>query len=162
MSRGCYYDTSGCLVCPELPAVVGHPSYYEQQAIIGWNAGANSVDQVDGDLHTVFTMPAGTVGAVVGLKSVRTKQTLPGAVEHGWYFQSVGGVDMAQVIELGAVKTPIMERLDTDVFEIRRTNDIVQFFMNNVEQWRSKTPSYGPKIVNACLYASGDAVPGSS
>ena len=155
----CYFDASNCLVCPEVAAIAAVPARIERMPVVGWNAGANSIQiRDDSHLHTVFTMPPGTAGAVVGLKGSRARQTLPVLVEHGWHFQSVGAANMAQVMEGGVTKTSLVARAADDQFEIRRIHGAVTYWKNGTLVYTSLVPSTGAKLVNACLYVSGDAV----
>lgn len=154
----CYVDADSCLVCPEQPYIPFSPPHVDHKPVIGWNAGANSLATIDGDLHMVLTMPKGTTGALVGLKGSRSRQTLPSLIEHGWYFQSAGGADVAQVVEGGSPQTALATRLDTDSFEIRRQGADVIYLKNGTVVHNSTLPSLGPKLVNACLYASGDHI----
>jgi hypothetical protein len=155
-----YYDAAGCLVTPERPGIDPVPAVTERRVVIGWNAGANSMTELDGDLHTVFTLPAGTAGVVLGLRSERQRQTVPELVEHGLYFQSAGINDMVQVIEQGVVKTDPVSRGLADTFEIRRVLGRVTYWQNDRLLHESSARSTGAKVVNACLYASGDSVGG--
>lgn len=158
MSRDCYYDGSGCLVCPELPAVVGQAASYVEQPILGWNAGANSIDMLDGNVHAVFDVPAVT-GVVIGLKGSRQQVTIPDLVAHGLYFSSAGTFHAVQVIEGGETKTGAAERALDDVFEIRRLNGVVTYWRNGALLYTSSKVSTGPVLINACMYSTGDALP---
>jgi hypothetical protein len=156
----CYYDAAGCLVCPEQPAQSFVPSRIERRAVLGWNAGANSIDVLDGDLHVVFDMPLGVVGTIMGLKGNRKQPTIPSLIEHGWYFQKVGGVDLVRPIERGvAIGSQITGRTSATLFEIRRVNGKVTYLMNGAVVRTSAAPSHGAKVVNCCLYASGAGAP---
>jgi hypothetical protein len=156
----CYYDAAGCLVCPEKAAQPFVPSRIERRAVLGWNAGANSIAVLDGDLHVVFDLPLGAVGTIMGLKGNRKQPTIPSLIEHGWYFQKVGGVDLVRPIERGVASgSQITGRTSTTLFEIRRVNGKVTYLMNGAVVRTSATPSHGAKVVNCCLYASGDGAP---
>ena len=156
----CYYDATGCLVCPEQPAQAYVPARIEQRAVLGWNAGANSIDVVDGDLHVVTDMPMGVIGTIIGLKGTRAKPTIPSLIEHGWYFQKVGSADLVQPIERGVpVNGVITSRTENTLFEIRRVNGRVTYWKDGVLVYASTVPSSGAKLVNCCLYASGDNAP---
>lgn len=155
----CYYDVDNCLVCPEVDAQTGRPAYYSYQPVVGWNAGANSITELDGDLHTVFDMPLGDTGVVLGLRGGRNRNTVPGLIEHGFYFQSVGGFNAYQVTEAGIVRMDLQPRSVDDQFEIRRVGGRVSYLVNGVVVYTSTIPSYGPKVVNSCLYTSGDSAP---
>lgn len=154
----CYYDSAGCLICPEQMAVAGIPARVERQAIAGWNAGANSIMTLDNDLHTVFPMPVGLGGVIMGLKGERSRQTTPTLIEHGMYFLSSAAVNFVQAIESGVVRGARVQRLSSDTFEIRRINGVVTYWKSGVLLYTSTVPSSGAKVVNACLYVSADAV----
>lgn len=159
----CYYDDAGCLVCPEQPAQPFVPSRVEQRAVLGWNAGANSIDVVDGGLHMVTNMPLGVIGVIVGLKDGREKQTVPSLIEHGWYFQRVGGADLVQPIEHGIpVGSLLTGRTAETLFEIRRVGETITYWRAGVLVYTSARPSAGAKLVNCCLYASNDSAPGGA
>lgn len=155
-----YFDSDGCFVTPACSGIDPVAAYIETKAILGWNAGANSIMQLDGDVHAVFGMPQGTVGVIVGFKGARSRQTIPDLVTHGMYFQSLAGVDMVQVIERGQPKTTLQPRSALDTFEIRRAFGKVTYWQSGTMIYESVQPSVGPVLVNACIYASGDDVPG--
>lgn len=163
-STDCYYDSNQCLVCPEITPSPGSPGYVEQQPIIGWNAGANSIDQLDGSMHIVFGMPVNQRGVVVGFKSGRAHPTIVSQIEHGFYFQRSGAFDFVRIIENGLTMGTPMTYVATDTFEIRRVEGVVYYFHNDrtIPVYTSSVPSAGPKVVNACLYASGDSAPGGA
>lgn len=159
----CFYDANRCLICPEVPPIAPTPTTYEHVPLLGWTAGANSIKQLDGNLQVQFSLPALVVGAVLGLRAGRQANTTPSLVEHGLYFQSKNGNDIWQVIELGVVKTAAATRAATDVFTIRRIGHMVQYFVQPqggamTLVYASTLPSRGVRLVNACLYASGDQI----
>ena len=156
----CYYDSEGCLVCPEQQGSPYVPARIEHQVVFGWNAGANSITMLDGDMRAVLDMPLGVLGVIIGLKGGRKQQTVPALVEHGWYFQRKGGLDLVQPIERGVViGAPITGRSAVTTFEIRRAGEKVTYHMGGALMHTSETASVGTKVVNACLYASGDGAP---
>lgn len=153
-----YIDAHGCTVWPACPPITYVPARIVQQPVIGWNAGANSITELDDDLHAVFTMPAGVAGVVIGLRAGRTFQTQPDLIEHGLYFNTVGVTNLVHVMERGKAKTSPIERAADDSFEIRRSQGKVTYHRNGAAFYVSAAPSTGVKVVNSCLYASGDEV----
>lgn len=145
-----------CVECPEITA--SEPRI-GSEPIIGWNAGANSASMLDGSVHTVFTMSGQAAGVVVGFKGTRRFQTAPSTIEHGLQFMTVDGRPTYRVVERGAQKTQPAQYADGDVFEIRRVFGDVTYYRNSNLLRTSTTRSFGPLVVNACLYASGDRVP---
>lgn len=154
-----YRDSNGCLITPECAAVAAQPAYVSQAVVTGWNAGANSIQMLDGDVFARFTVPAGVIGVRMGFKGARAQPTLPSLITHGFYFQR-GIHDQFQVTENGAAKTTFGDRAESDVFEIRRVKGAVTYWRNGVLLYSSAVPSTGPVLVNACLYQSGDGAPG--
>lgn len=152
-----YQDADGCTVWPECPGQSYVPAQIVEQPVLGWNAGANSITELDGNLHTVFTMPA-VAGAVIGLRSGRARQTMPELIEHGLYFNSAAGVHLVHVVERGLGATGTITRALGDSFEIRRVDGQVTYWRNGKLLYRSTSRSTGVKVVTACLYASGDNV----
>lgn len=144
--------------CTECPAIEAIPPTVTEHPVIGWNAGANSIDLLDGDVHTVFDIPTPCAGIVLGFKQSRAFQTRPELIQHGFWFTPIGGRLFGYVTEMGARKTPAVARNHTDTFEIRRRGGVVSYFVNDVLLYTSLARSTGPVLVNACLYATGDAI----
>jgi hypothetical protein len=157
----CYLDANGCTVCPEIPAVPAVPTTVTRRSIVGWNAGANTVKELDGDLQAVIPLPPRMSAVVIGLKHGRRAQTTPDLVEHGFFFQSLNGADRYQVIERGVTRTSSLARAADDVFVIRRVNGQVRYLVNGTEVYHSAVKSSGPVLLNCCLYTSGDQVGGA-
>lgn len=153
-----YSDSDGCLITPECPAIITVPSSHRSIPVFGWNAGANSLQILDGDVFCRFQVPAHQVGTRIGLKQTRYPQALPNVLTHGFYFQR-SLVDLFQVMEGGSVRTTLAERAADDVFEIRRVRGQVTYWRNGALVYTSDVMSYGPVLVGACLYASGDSLP---
>lgn len=144
-----------CVECPEIDPIL--PSVTET-AIQGWNAGANSVEMLAGDVQTVFTIPAQALGIVIGFKQSREFQTTPALITHGIYFTNLGGFDYWYVSESMTRRTTPLRRNAADEFRIRRIHDVVRYYCNGLLVYTSAIPSVGPVLVNACLFATGDQV----
>lgn len=148
---------TGCVDCPALPAVTGAPARIDVTKLVGWNAGANSIDQIDGDLHAVFSFEKAPVGIAAGLKNSRTNQADPNAVQFGFYVYANGPTTLYKILERSATRYgPMPYTLGTDL-EIRRVNGTVKYFVDGSLVYRSAALSSGPLVFNACLYATGDA-----
>lgn len=153
-----YVDADGCGIYPYCPAVAYQPPRIDHTPNIGWNAGANSITELNGNFHTVFSLAGNESGVILGLRSGRVNPVNTGLVEHGFFFQSAGGVNFVQVIESNALKTAVTIYTPATQFEIRRVNGHVSYWKDGVAVYVSLKPSFGAKVVNACLYASGDSV----
>jgi hypothetical protein len=147
-----------CTDCPAIEAVVGVPAHYDNETRFGWDAGANSVIMLDGDLHVVFHVAAGILGMVVGFKALRFMPTQPALVAYGLYFTMVNGSNKVLVQEMGVTLTSAVSYGDGDQFEIRRSGGVVTYWHGATKLYTSNVRSDGALLVNACLYASGDGV----
>lgn len=155
----CYYDNNDCQICPEQqtkPAVPGHITYNVDH---GWDAGANSVQELDGDLRLILNPDFIALGAMIGFRTGRADVTNIARIEHGVYVQTATGVVGVSVVERGRTVTPAKAMQKTDVIEVRRENGTVTVRVNDVVWYMSATRSVGPKVVGGCLYSSGDQLP---
>lgn len=157
-STDCYLDGSGCLVCPEIKEVPAQPAVYQRQASHGWNAGANSVAQIGGDVHLTFDLEATPAGIMLGFKTARYPQDNPNLIQHGFYAYGQGGKPFLDIMESGQTRATVSYTLGQPI-EIRRIGAQVLYLVDNTLVYQSKVSSYGAVLVNACLYASGDTVP---
>lgn len=164
MLQQCHISSlTGCTVCPYIPPTPGESAHLEVSNVIGWNAGASSVLELNGDLHVVFSVKRPVLGIVLGFRlPARTPLGLnvrPEFIQHGLYFTMVSGLPFFAVREYGAQVGSNMSWTDeNDVFEIRRESGLVSYLKNSAFVYRSLVPSSGAVMVNACLYGSGDAV----
>lgn len=162
MPRNCTTDpVTQCIDCPAIPPTPGTPSYIASTPVAGWNAGANSIRSLAGDLYTRFR--AQFAGAVlVGLKPNRAWQFSPELVPFGLLFQYVAGQRYARVVEFGVPRTTAQPYDSDDDFEIRRRRGQVTYLRHrpgSTQQLHaSSMSSGGVLLVNACLYLSGDTV----
>lgn len=156
---GCTYDAAGCLVCPEIPAQPAQPAQVITDPLLGWNAGANSITVLDGDLRVADTLDALPTGIVIGLKASRAGPTAPELITHGLYLYAAAGKCFVEVRESGLrVGTPQALAIG-DTFEIRREAGRVSYWLAGVHWMHSARRSTGPVLVNACLYSAGDSLP---
>lgn len=157
---GCYVDAHGCTVCPAVPGAPAVPPQEVSDANLGWNAGANSVAMLDGDLHFVFTMPESVVGVIMGLRSARAGVGIPDLVEFGFLFFTTAGVDNYAVIERGnSAVFAVQTRAPGlgEQFEIVRRGERVTYLVNGVPLYTSTRHSSGRLVATNCSYASGDS-----
>ena len=145
-------------ICTECPEIAPVPPSVTEHPVLGWNAGANSIAELDGDLHVVF-YPGTSTGIVLGFKRDRAFQTEPQGVEWGFWIAMAGVTRLAYVTELGVRKTNAVAVSPDDKYEIARRNGVVSYYRNNRHVYTSRRASYGPLIVNCCMYATGDVVP---
>jgi hypothetical protein len=159
MSTGCRLDVSGCLVCPEIPATPGSPARTTVDENLGWNAGANSVAELAGDVSVSDALDAVPNGLVVGLRSVRAAIYDPSLVDHAFMFTGVGSHCFATIVERGSqVGQPQAYALGTK-FEIRRVGSKVYYLLGGQLLAMRNALTLAPVIVTACIYAAGDELP---
>lgn len=155
----CYVDSSGCTVCPERPASPGTPTQVITSAHVGWNAGANSITALDGDVHMGDTLDTVPSDAFVGLKQDRDNQTAPYRLEHAFRFYGFGNSALFEIWEGFVQCTSTASFPVGAAYEIRRVQGVVSYYINGVRVYESPRPSSGALIVNACLYTAGDSLP---
>ncbi|HET6631523.1 MAG TPA: hypothetical protein VFG73_02290 [Rhodanobacteraceae bacterium] len=163
----CKKVAGGCVDCAHQPFKPPTPGHLDHNVVLGWTSGANSITELDGNLHATWTLPA-VVGVVIGLRPVaggRAQPINPALVTHGWYHYSQAGVCRAQPMERGQrVGSALTYAPDDagggDVLEVRRVGTRVSYLFNGAEHHASTVPSTGAQFLNACLYSSGDSIPG--
>jgi hypothetical protein len=157
--RGCYFDANGCYVCPELPAIIASPATVTTDAQLGWNAGADTIATLSGDVHVVDSFATAPMGVVFGLKASRRLPTEIALIAHGLYVRSVAGNCFVSVYELGQMIGTTQSYTLGNPLEILREGSKVTYWNNGVLMLTSVAKVLGPVFVNACLYAAGDTLP---
>ncbi len=146
----------GCAAIPAVPAVNSY-DYHE-----GWNAGANSIENIDGDVHTVFMVDIGVAGAVGFCPYPRVDVTSKENLTHAFYFdKGPGGDARYQIMERGRiVRGALPYDPSVDEFEITRegTDGRVTYSVNDTVVFTSSAGVFGPLVVGTALYRGGDAI----
>lgn len=155
----CYIDASGCVVCPEVEAEPAASPIAIVDPLLGWNAGANSIAVLDGDVRVTDALEAIPVGIVVGFKGHRNGVTAPELIDHGLYFYGLDGRCYIEVMESGRRVGAPAEYTLGSLFEIRREAGKVSYWINQAKWLDSQKRSTGPVLVNACLFSGGDTLP---
>lgn len=156
----CYYDSDGCLVCPEVPASTGHATRVVTDANLGWNAGANSIAMLDGDVRMAIAPDAIPAGMFVGLKGSRVGPTAPELLTHAFYIYAAAlGKAFVEVRERGVLVGVATAYTLGSLLEIRRDGGRVSYWIAGAKVRDSAVASRGPVLVNACLYSAGDTLP---
>ncbi len=151
------------MTCVSFPGREGVPAVAQKTITsydLAWDAGADSVQTLDGNCHLVFTMPNPVVAAVVGIKGTPNGVGIPELVDFGFYFQIGPGANFYNVIENGVAMTAPVTRdsmLD-ETFEVRRELGKVTYLVNDVVIYTSKQRSTGWVIAPGCLFATGDSI----
>lgn len=159
--RDCTVDpATHCTHCPATPAIEGVPAHVEYRPNFGWNKGGNSITEYDGDVRLVFTMPASSIGTVVGFRQKRTGVGLPDAHSHAFLFQSASGIDVFSIIEDGVVVFgPVARYVDTTEYSIQRRRQAITYLVGGEVAYASpRLCWYDPVITGGGLYASTDSI----
>lgn len=138
---------------PAKPAVVGVPPSTSYTAVTGWNAGASSISQLLEDGYVEFKAGATPFGVVAGI-SANDHGTLPSEQTHAFYIHGA----TVDIFESGAlVAAGVVAHSPDNLYRITRKGGRVAY---SVGGWSltSGTPSDGPVVLDASLYASGDFV----
>jgi hypothetical protein len=158
MPRNCTIH-GNCIDCPAIPATPSQSAQVIAANVLGWTAGANSVVALDGDVRVVFSATPPTLGVIIGFKRERAFVTSPTRVLFGFYLTVVSGLPFYSVRESGVQRVSNARWFDdSDVFEVNRTNGVVNYLFNGARVYSSETRLDGPVLVNACLYGGGDNV----
>lgn len=163
MPTNCTQTPDGCIDCPYIPPTPPTPGHLDISGIAAWNAGADSVLTLDGDLHVVCSPPLGVVAEFCGFRSSRDNNFVPQLIDYGFCFQNTGGVDLVSMVERGSVVHGGVARADSWHFEIIRIERYVRYNIFDdtdalVVTYLSARPSFGPVLLNGCIFLSGDVV----
>lgn len=145
--------TEATTVCfPEIPGVEGFDGYVAINNLVGWNAGAGSINSQAGDLLASFQFPASVSGAICGLAASASIDF--NAVQHGIYATT----DEIAIYESGRrVFTSQHRPSDKPLLQIRRHGNRVSYQIGN-DRYDSLEASSGTKVLLGVLYAAGDNI----
>lgn len=150
-----------CAYYPPRPGVPAVPSRYDPVGDRIWNAGANSVDELSGDVEVQMDMPK-VLGVCVGFVATRAiPATNPDRVLYGFRFGlSETGAAVMHVSEQGQQRTAPAAYDPTDIFRIRRIGLNVSYLRNGEVIYASSRPCVEPTLmVGAALFGFGDSIP---
>lgn len=141
---------------PGVPAV---PGYTKTLPSLGWDAGANSIAELDGDLYVRFQVPA-ALGARVGFFTGGERDAADrDALAAGFYVYSDATGARWSIVDNGRqVVMDDNQHVADTFYEIRRVSGQITYFVGDVLRWRSPTPLEGALRVGTTLYAPGDMV----
>ncbi|MBS0227090.1 MAG: hypothetical protein JSS23_00155 [Proteobacteria bacterium] len=146
---------------PGAPAIPAQPEVDSIDYREGWNAGATSIDALDGDVHTVFSVDI-HAAAIVGFCASRPDVTDYTQITHGFYFDRdpMIGARRCAIMESGGVVGAWFACAVDDVFEIRRqtADGTVTYNVNATDIYTSARPLFGVIQVGTSLYMAGDEV----
>lgn len=135
---------------PAVPATLGAVLIDNQ---IGWNAGAYSIDALDGDVLTTFRIAACPGGIFIGFANSPTGIAYQ-TIDYAFYFRR----PIVDIWERGAWKWGVTNFTVADDFALVRIRGTVLYAKNGALLYTSETPSVGPVQVDCSMYVGGDTV----
>lgn len=149
---------AGCYRYPAIPASPATPSVWTDDTSTGWDAGAHSVDQLDGNLRLSFAVNE-SIGVVCGFTWASTAPSAdPARVTHGFYVTRVQGVMSLLVYESGAAVFGPRTVGVGDVLDVIRLAGTVLYRHQGVVIYTSRVASTGTLKVAASLYGPEDMI----
>lgn len=137
---------------PAVPALMA-PDYND-----GWNAGADSITRISGNLHVIFSVDMSGGGAV-GLMRGRDFVFDFTAIANAFYFANTGSGLRVFVMERGIVRTQGRPASANNQFEIRRERGVVTYSIDGQLEYTSPELSYGELRVGTSIFHGGDGIP---
>jgi len=134
------------------------PYRVEYRPSVGWDAGANSVQERDGDCELRWTMGE-VVGVYVGFNIFTNEVADIARYSHSFLFHQRAGHPLFRIIEEGAARSFDVEYSPLDEFAIRRVGDRVSYWRNGEKLQDSMLESSGTVSAGSSLYVSGDLIP---
>ncbi len=135
------------------------PDRYGPDYMDGWNAGANSEDQLDNNVRTEFTLDA-SYGIAVGLyRGERADPTSYANLENAFYVISGSAGLVAYVMERGAVRSFAFPVAAETVYEIKRVAGVVTYSIDGTAVYGARELSFGPVRVGTAIFHGGDGIP---
>lgn len=141
---------------PEVPyraAVQGRPASVTEEFYLGWNAGAELIENISGNGYFEFSVSAAVVGAVIGLNTINSG-TGYFEISHG--FKCSRG--KYEIHEAGTKVHPGGKYTSDTVFRIQRNGAQVRYFVDGTLVHTSGLPSASPVILDCSLYSGGDSI----
>lgn len=141
-------------VCfPTQPAIAAVAPTTTYTSVVGWNGGARSIEQLDGDGYFEFQIVDVPSAVVVGLSTGDTS-TLPSEPTHAVYAHST----TLDIMESGVVvhTAPVAHDYD-NVYRIQRVGLTVTY-SGPGWSYESAAPASGARVLDAAIYTSGEYV----
>lgn len=146
---------------PGRPAAPAQRAVYETDQRIGWNSGADSIAELDGDVRVVFE-PFIAAAGMVGLARARAELEAVESISHGFYFDSdpETGSRRFSIVESGQRRSDFHAYEPGISFEIRREGPFgqVTYLYDGDVVGISGVPLYNAVRTATTLYRAGDGV----
>lgn len=149
-----------CTYYPPSAGIPAVPAHYDSVGDRVWNAGANSVVELGGNVEVSFDMGK-VIGVCVGFVASRATPTDPDRVGYGMRFGlSETGAAVMHVSEHGQRRTADATYSPSDNFRIRRVGQTVSYIRNGDVIYVSLRPSLEETLlVGSALFGFGDSIP---
>ena len=133
------------------------PGYLVYGPVRAWDAGANSIATVDGDLQVIFRVPI-VMGVKVGFFPDGARNGADAdALRNAFYVFSTTDGQRWAIIDNGRTVQGSLATATTK-YEIRRVGGVVYYFIDDALVFTSSVASSGPLRVGSTLYKTGDMV----
>jgi hypothetical protein len=148
-----------CTTYPEIDEIPAVPAWVETIVVNEWDAGANSVQELDGDVRTVFSFDAPVVGVAVGFVDHREDVHDYSRLMFGVLMsQSAAGTPQFRVMEYGRFRTGFIEYTLGEPIELRRVQNEFSAWYDGERLLRGSQAYDGTLIVGSSLYSTGDGL----
>lgn len=154
------YGIFARIAVPAVPFVPGTPAVVNVDDRAGWNAGAQSIGVLNGDVHCVF-QPAVAVAGAIGFLRDAANPVPVASVSHGFYFDNdpATGDKRFSIIENGVRKSAPDSYTTATDFELRRVGaGVVTYKYNGATIYTSIIPLFGATAIGTTLFRAGDGV----
>lgn len=150
-----------CTVIPAQQYRAGSPARIDRNSVLSWNAGANSIAEVEGDARLAFSGVGAVVGAVLGITDTRDAPEDVNRITHGFFFGvDSRGLPSYQLFEAGQILTEREGYTPATAFRLERAGGVVRYYVDDELIYTSTAPNEANTIYAACaVYASGDTLP---
>jgi len=149
-----------------VPPDDGNPPNYDSDNPFGWNAGARSYTELNGDLLLQYDVPRPIGGAICGIAPVVGYVVAqPSSVAHGIFVFSIMGAAFWRTWEHEQISTPEAwggSAADAvlNVRIVRASSGVYYRVTDGTTVWNGEfeSASSGMQLTLGCLYASGDQI----
>lgn len=153
--------TPGETICTTYPAVeaIQHvPPRTVATPVNAWDAGANSVDELEGDVRTAFSLDSKVVGLAVGFVDHRDDvQDYARLMLGVLVSQDAGGNQRFRIMEYGRFRTGFFEYVGGEI-EIRRVQGAMSVWYDGTRLYQGTETYNGALLVGSSLYSTGDSI----
>lgn len=148
-----------CTTYPAITAIPSTPSRIETHVVNAWDAGANSIDELDGDVRTEFSFDQPVVGVAVGFVDHRENvQDYARLIIGVLMSQQASGAMQFRVMEYGQFRTGFFPYALHTPIEIRRVQGEFSVWYGGARVFRSTRQHTRTLLVGSSFFSTGDTL----